>query len=32
MRNLTPRNIAMAITKLEDVRSPLMNQIYIVNH
>jgi len=32
MRNLIPRNIAMAITQLEDVRSPLRNQIYIVNH
>ena len=31
-RDMTPRSIAVAITKLEAARVPLENQVYIVNH
>ena len=31
-RDMTPRSIAVAITKLEAVGVPLVNQVYIVNH
>ena len=31
-RDMTPRSIAVAITKLEAARVPLENQVYVVNH
>jgi len=31
-RDLTPRSIAMAITKLEAAQIPLVNQVYVLNH
>jgi hypothetical protein len=31
-RDMTPRGIAMAITKLEATQIPLANQVYVLNH
>jgi predicted nuclease of predicted toxin-antitoxin system len=31
-RDMTPRQIVMAIAHLESVRVPLQNQVYILNH
>ena len=31
-RDMTPRRIAVAITKLEAARVPLANQVYVLNH
>ena len=31
-RDMTPRSIAVAITKLEAARIPLANQVYVLNH